>query len=81
MPKKAKRKRPKPRKLVKVRFGKDGVPSHYLIKKNERATPVETIVNMADKGLIKNVHSYDLDHVRSNPNKNLADNLRNLPKF
>ncbi len=67
--------------LKKVRFGPDGVPSHYLIQGNKRATPVKTIAKMADNGCIKDVHSYDIDHVRSDPDKNLSNNLRNLPKF
>ena len=81
MAKKPKRKKkPKQRELVKVRF-KDGVASHYLIKGNKRATPVKNIANMADKGLIKGVHSYDVHHARSNPNDSIYDNLRKLPKF
>ena len=77
MPKKPKKQRP----LVKIRFGKDGVPTHYLIKGNTIATPVATVAKMADKGLIKDVHSYDGDHVRSDHDDKTKNNLHNLPEF
>ena len=70
-----------PRKLTHIRFGKDGVPTHYKIKGNTKATPVKTVAKMAEKGCIKDVHPYDLEHVRSNPDSKTKNNLHNLPEF
>ena len=77
---KKKTKKPKPRKLTGIRINGKNEVTHYKIEGNTRVTPIQNVVNMAAKDLIKNVSTYDAEFVRSDPDNKLKNNLRNLPR-
>lgn len=68
-----------PRKVVDARADAKGNISHVRIEGNERFTPLETAMNMADRGELSNVHSVwpasAKPHLRSNPDGRDANNL------
>lgn len=72
----------KPRKVVGARADNEGDITHVLLEGNQRHTPVETAMGMADRGELSNAHSVRRNnakpHLRTNPNDRTGDNLDHM---
>lgn len=68
-----------PRPVVGARADKDGDITHVLVQGNQRYTPVQQAMNMADRGELSNAHAVRSnvakDHLRSNPDGKTGNNL------
>ncbi len=62
-----------------ARADKDGVITHVHFKGNQRFTPVDRAIPMAERGEVKNVHvvhpTGGKPHLRTNPDRTNANNL------
>lgn len=69
----------KPKKIVDARKDKGGNISHVLFEGNERNTPIQKAVEMADKGKIEGAHGVHPKkgdpYLRSNPDNKKRNNL------
>ena len=67
------------RKVVDAREDANRNISHVLLEGNQRFTPAEKAINMADRGEISNAHAVHrtngTSYLRSNPDNTTADNL------
>lgn len=67
------------RKVTDARSDDKGNITHVKIEGNERFTPVQTAVNMADRSELVNAHAvHPKDgnaYLRTNPDNTTADNL------
>jgi hypothetical protein len=67
------------KKIVDARQDKSGNISHVQFAGNQKFTPVETAIGMAEQNKIKNAHAVTRkdgsQFLRSNPNNKSRDNL------
>lgn len=73
----------KPRKIVGVRQDKDGDITHVKLEGNERVTPLDKAVRMAERGEIEKVHTVKGENktfLRSDRDGTEDNNLDNKPK-
>ena len=72
------------RKVVDAKQDEKGNITHVKIEGNERFTPVETAIPMAERGELKNVHVVHRkggnDYLRSNPDSRTKNNLDEMAK-
>lgn len=70
------------RKVVDARADKKGNVTHVLIDGNQRFTPLETAMRIADQGGLSNAHSVRpsnaKDHLRTNPDSRTSNNLDDM---
>ncbi|MHA1597933.1 MAG: DUF3892 domain-containing protein [Alphaproteobacteria bacterium] len=70
----------KKRKVVDARENSEGDITHVKIQGNQKFTPVETAMDMADRNELSNVHSVRdnpnaKDYLRTNPDGSKGNNL------
>lgn len=73
-----------PRGIVGVRQDKDGDITHVKLEGNQRATPLDQAVRMAQRGEIKDAHAVEgknKDFIRSDRDGAENNNLDNKPKI
>ncbi|WP_321389424.1 DUF3892 domain-containing protein [Emcibacter sp.] len=73
---------PKKRKIVNARADSDGDITHVLFEGNQRFTPVEQAIPIAERGEIENTHvvrpSNAKTHLRTNPDGRTSNNLDDM---
>ena len=71
-----------PRRVVDARADAEGDITHVRLDGNERFTPVETAMRMAERGDISNAHPVHRrnakPHLRTNPDGKRANNLDDM---
>ena len=70
------------RKVVDAKADAKGNITHVLVEGNQRYTPLETAMRMADNGDLSNVHSVRPKdakaHLRTNPDNKRSNNLDDM---
>lgn len=70
------------RRVVDARADSEGDITHVRLSGNQRFTPVEKAIEMADRGEIANAHSVRRSnaktHLRTNPDGKLSNNLDDM---
>ena len=71
-----------PRKVVDARADEEGDITHVKLEGNQRFTPIEKAMEMADQGEISNAHtvrrSNAKPHLRTNPDRETSNNLDDM---
>ena len=72
------------RTIDDARADEDGVITHVHFKGNQRFTPVDRAIPMAERGGIENVHvvhpTRGKPHLRTNPDKATGNNLDEMAR-
>ncbi len=67
-----------------ARADSDGVITHVHLQGNQRFTPVDRAISIAERGEIENVHVVHpkggKSHLRTNPDKSSTNNLDEMAK-
>lgn len=72
----------KGRRVVDARADSKGNITHVRIEGNQRFTPLDAAMRMADRGELSNAHSVRptraKDHLRTNPDSRTSNNLDDM---